>query len=133
MNIGMHGHMIIGKIPRSRQPGYWIVNRLFFERHTDAHNDTAENLTAAGFRINDADAIHHAYPTRHADQWESGIDFHLAKMCAEALKAEFFILSEFKFHFFNGQPNRIGADLRKCGISAGAEIVRSATDKRGAV
>ena len=41
--------MIIGEIPRSWQPGCRVVNRFFFERHTDTHNDPAENLTAAGF------------------------------------------------------------------------------------
>ncbi len=54
MNVGIHRHVIIGKIVGHEPPETMVGRGLLMQRHSDAADHRADNLTACDFRIKDA-------------------------------------------------------------------------------
>ena len=96
-NIGVGGDVIIGQIASRRHSRFRIVFGRFRQRHADAHDKSAQDLTPRRLGADDASAIHHADHARDLHARQQGIDFHFDEMRAPRLKRKFLFFRRFLF------------------------------------
>src|SRR5262245_40755924 len=79
--VGVDGDVILGQIVVYEASEVLVHHALFFQRHADAPDNAAHNLTPRRLGIQDAPAGDGADDARDADYAQVLIDFHLREDC----------------------------------------------------
>src|SRR5262245_17648825 len=79
--VGVHGDVILRQIVVYETSEVLVHHALFFQRHADAPDNAAHNLTPGRLGIQDTPAGDGADDARDADYAQVLIDFHLREDC----------------------------------------------------
>ena len=82
-HVEVDRHVVLGERCVHDASAPFVEQRVFAERHADAHHDAAAQLTGCRLRVDDPAAVEGSQPARHADFARVLSHPHLAELRAE--------------------------------------------------